>query len=409
MNTETCELAQGGETPGSRLQPGERYSRIVNRLAVYISLLVFFGVLTELLSLAALSLFFSHQNQAEDIYLSHSYYQDKPWAFEYWKEFLSAWQTQYKPYVVWRRAPFAGKYVNVDKNGIRRTINPSCTAGAPRIWMFGASVLWGTGARDEDTIPSMLAQEYTSALGPVCVTNFGETGWVNTQEVIQLELALKRTSELPDLVIFYDGFGDAFMQYQSDQVDSHQNLERMRSLVENNRRKRNSFLYFTETNTYRLIDAINDKITQSRPGKTAAVRPRDLDRRADMASENYLQNMKLVDALSKSYGFQYESFWAPHIALGHKPLTPPEREIRKTMENKLPGIVEMCQRTSQLICSTGNPHCVNLNDVFDQTPGDLYLDMAHTSPVGNRLVAQRMLEELRKSGIVPVPEHGRRR
>ena len=202
---------QSEEDHPPRLIRSERLSRAMAGLSVSISLFVLLVLASELLSMAGLyfmnwSLTRFYQGQ----YLHLKFYQDKPWAKQYSKEATEAESYEYEPYVAWRKRTFVGQYVNIDANGIRRTVNPDCTPSARQIWMFGGSTLWGNGARDEDTIASILAEKYSKSTGPVCVTNFGEGGWVNTQELIQLELALKRTPKAPDFVIFYDGYADAF-------------------------------------------------------------------------------------------------------------------------------------------------------------------------------------------------------
>ena len=67
----------------------------------------------------------------------------------------------------------------------------------------------------------LLAEQNDKAGRSVCVRNYGETGWVSTQELIKLMLELKRTGRKPDLVIFYDGANDVYLPYQYGRVDVH--------------------------------------------------------------------------------------------------------------------------------------------------------------------------------------------
>src|SRR5208337_2872249 len=77
----------------------------------------------------------------------------EPWATQYAQEFPQAERVQYKPYVVWRRAPFTGKTINIDSDGLRKTYYTACDQDAYTIWMFGDSGLWGAGLPDWETIP----------------------------------------------------------------------------------------------------------------------------------------------------------------------------------------------------------------------------------------------------------------
>jgi len=116
-------------------------------------------------------------------------FQGEPWAKEYAAEFRASTQMEWRPYVLWRRRPFSGRLINVDESGLRRTWNPAGSeVGAARIFAFGGSTLWGNGARDEHTIPSYVSRLLNDAGRPVRVTNFGELGFVSSQNLVSLML-----------------------------------------------------------------------------------------------------------------------------------------------------------------------------------------------------------------------------
>ena len=74
--------------------------------------------------------------------------------------------------------------------------------------MFGGSTTFGDGARDDYTVSSWLQKILDDT--PYCteVTNFGQEGYVSSQELLLLleQLRIKNT---PDLVVFYDGINDS--------------------------------------------------------------------------------------------------------------------------------------------------------------------------------------------------------
>jgi hypothetical protein len=372
-------------------------------LSISASLLVFLGIATEVISIAILSFFPQGREPAG---LDHSYYKDKPWAAEYFKEVQLTYRNQYRPYVVWRRAPFKGKYINVDENGMRRTVNPDCSPAARQIWMFGGSSLWGMGSPDDQTIPSVLSREYARSSGPVCVTNFGEAAWVSTQNVIQLEIALKHASRPPDFVLFYDGPADIAEVDQYGNADVHISFERTRQLLEAGQNRRSQLAYLKETGTYRLIATVMEKVaamkTRSAPTRHPA---RNLDSLAKITVENYRANMKVLESLSAEYGFQYISFWSPWILIGNKPLCSPERSILDSITKATPYLPELSRKTYDMMFSVPDPHIINLSDTFDLTTSDTYLDRGHVTPDGNRLVALRILDVLKKSDREPALIH----
>src|SRR5689334_1704994 len=42
------------------------------------------------------------------------YYRSKSWAPQYWREFAASRTNEYKPHVLWRRAPARGETINID-------------------------------------------------------------------------------------------------------------------------------------------------------------------------------------------------------------------------------------------------------------------------------------------------------
>ncbi|HTW32762.1 MAG TPA: SGNH/GDSL hydrolase family protein, partial [Candidatus Sulfotelmatobacter sp.] len=176
---------------------------------------------------------------------------------EYWKEFEQSNKVMYHQYVLWRRAPYQGDMISINPEGVRRTLHTQCDEKTLTIWMYGDSVMWGGGAPDAETIPSLIALDYEKAGKPVCIVNYGEKGWSNTQEMVALIEQLKHASRKPDIVLFYDGGTEAFAAYQSGQADVHSNYGMFKDFLDNwGAKQRASFDYLRETNTYRLLAKI---------------------------------------------------------------------------------------------------------------------------------------------------------
>jgi len=162
-------------------------------------------------------------------------YPGASWAPELFDE-MEAVDVVWSPYCYWRSTPLDLRYFHVDANGLRRT----WSGGAPRVsgvnprrhrvLMFGGSTMFGIDARDDYTIPSLFAKDLQHAdLDNVEVINYGQVGYVSTQEVISFLLAL-RDDPRPDLVVFYDGFNDAGAAYEQQQAgitvdEKHRALE----------------------------------------------------------------------------------------------------------------------------------------------------------------------------------------
>jgi hypothetical protein len=62
--------------------------------------------------------------------------------------------------VGWKTREYHGEFINIGKNGVRKTFNPSpkINGESNSIYVFGGSSIWGEGARDDHTITSCLAK-----------------------------------------------------------------------------------------------------------------------------------------------------------------------------------------------------------------------------------------------------------
>ncbi len=165
-----------------------------------------------------------------------SYYSSQEWAPVYWREFRVSRRQAYRPYVLWRRHAFSGKTINVDADGVRLTPGAVCGSSSFKVFVLGGSTVWGTGSADWNTLPAHLQTELQGVSArPVCVVNFGESAYVSTQSVLQLLLQLQ-AGNVPDLVISYEGYNDAFSAYQSGRAGVHENLAQLAASFEGTKR-----------------------------------------------------------------------------------------------------------------------------------------------------------------------------
>lgn len=177
----------------------------------------------------------------------------------------------WKPYVYWQRP-----------GGVR----PTTDAFGLDVWMFGGSAVWGSGVEWSETIPSYLATKgYT-------VTNYGEVGYVSTQELILLILELR--SATPNIVIFYDGYNDVFSGYQQGVAGLPMN--------EFNRVKE-----FNITKKG-LVNFIQAKLHDE---------PRH-ELRSDLDIWKFRDgNIRIAKAIGEQFGFKVYDFWQPERKFGY--------------------------------------------------------------------------------------------
>jgi hypothetical protein len=164
---------------------------------------------------------------------SRAAFRGAEWAREFVDELSLSVRTVWQPYVHWRSAPLEGKYINVAEDGLRRTLQaevPRSSASDSKrlIWLFGGSVAWGWTARDEHTIASELARELAAAGHAVEVVNYGQVGYVSTQEVLTLQGELRRGGR-PDVAIFLHGYNDLMAALQEGVAGLPQNESNRRA------------------------------------------------------------------------------------------------------------------------------------------------------------------------------------
>lgn len=313
-------------------------------------------------------------------------YRGQDWAAGYWREEARTVQTtrsDWHPYVYFRRSPFHGDYINVDQKGVRATWNetPAPSPTQIKITVLGGSALWGTGARDDFTIPSALSKKLAANNIDTFVTNLGEGGYVSTQELLTLLLEL-RQGNVPDVVIFYDGANDIFSAFQQGVAGIPQN--------EYNRA--------AEFNQINWRGAVLEKLSLYRAfaGLIARTRPPRTDQ-ANVALANdvldvYAANLRIVESLAKTYGFTVAYFWQPTI-YNKKNLSVWE----KGQINRY-GEAQFFQQSDQLLkqrnLSDVYPNFHELTNIFGDDPNTVFIDLFHISEAGNDRVAEQIMQTL---------------
>jgi hypothetical protein len=317
---------------------------------------------------------------------------------EYWMQLQAADKVVYHPYVLWRRAPFHASMINIDENGIRATTHSDCTDQNFTIWMFGDSTMWGAGSTDDQTIASYLAADYEQAGHKVCIVNFGEKAWANTQELIELIEQLKHARQKPNAVIFYDGGTEAFTAYQTHEADMPSNYRGFKTYLDGwNAEQQPGFSYLRKSNTHRLLNGLAAKMPFQHKTKHPEMSDAEVEALSFAVLQNYEQNMATVRLLAQQYSFRPIFAWYPTLAVGHKQLTPFEQEALAEVEEQFPGMPRVYRAAYRRCQQIHDSDLYYLGDVFDDQKGWIFLGISHVKPEGNRIVADRLF------GIVQHP------
>ncbi len=326
--------------------------------------------------------------------INYSYYSSQEWGDSYWRDLNLAIRTKhYRPWLQWDYGPLKESTINVDERGIRLTPESECQADSYKIFTFGGSTMWGIGAPDWGTIPAYLQSEFQKmSARPICVVNFGEIAYVSTQNVIQLLLQLQ-SGNVPDLVIFYDGIADVIASFESGVPGEHIEIDEATARFDVECPLVNQPRLFGLSNLYRLLQSWVGRRQPER--RNYLTRGGDTESVAKSTAGTYLANYELMGALSREHDFDYLFFWQPISSYGSKPLTSEEQPVASQLSDEFVELTEAVysevQRSTDL-----HDKLYFIADVFDDVPGEIWIDMFHVNPDGNRLVANAMLEAIRQ-------------
>lgn len=332
-------------------------------------------------------------------------YPAEPWVKEFFDETRRSSRVRWEPYAYWRRTPFAGRYINIDERGLRRTWNPPATgsgARRPRIFVFGASEVWGSGVRDDHTLPSELSRSLNDAGVAAEVVNFGETGHVSTQSVVTLLRELQR-GNVPDVVVYFGGGSDGLSAFATGAAGI--------PLGESRRRREFNILRHARRlvpEALRLIAArsamvrlLGVQLDAPRSRKEPEVAP---DRLAEMTLHALDANIAAIDGLARTYGFRTSYFWQP--CLLSKPHQTPYEAQQAAAAAGLPYLSELYARARREWQGRDPREFTYLGDLFLETREPRFIDYTHVGETGNREIGAaigRQLIECERLALREVP------
>jgi lysophospholipase L1-like esterase len=307
------------------------------------------------------------------------------------------------PYVYWRRPVHDVPTIHVDEQGIRRTVQPFGESAKTQVFLFGGSTMWGTGVRDENTVASQLARRLAE-LGyrDFHITNFGESAYVITQELLALMLELRR-GHVPQIAIFYDGINEVassvINQKAGDTQHEHEigflrhatplDMEKLPIVA----------VILAKSALIKAVEGIAAKLgfrhreVAAQADKAVPADPAAL---AEATVATYWGAVDLIRALADRYGFEAYFYWQPSV-FAKAPASPREQEMMKnaTGDDFWKQYPEVWGRTLAAIRKSPHPRgFIDISTVLDGHPENLYWDIFHLTEKGNHQIALRLAEDL---------------
>jgi len=329
-------------------------------------------------------------------------YGGESWPVEHVRE-LEALAPRWEPYAYFRQRPFAGRTITIDELGRRAVWRPPPAEPAGRapvkILLLGGSSLWGYGARDDHTIPSILARLMHERGVSVEIRNLSEIGYVNTQELVAMVRELQ-SGYRPDVVLFYDGVNDATSALLAGKPTLTTNeINRVRefNLLQSPVRLIAALVgrLVADSALQRLARSIGRRILgpPSDPHPVPAADPAALARGV---VDGYRANVAIVDALAARYGFRPLFVWQPVVFSKARP-APFEREEAAKYAWAEPIFAEVSRAIEAADGLRARPDFVDLADVFRDVDDLIFIDYCHTTEAGNARIAGAIFEYVTRS------------
>jgi hypothetical protein len=301
----------------------------------------------------------------------------------------------WSPYVYWRRQPYGGQFINVDSAGLRVTPQPGPGSQLSRlVWFFGGSTMWGTFQRDSATIPAVAASRWAErGARDLDVVNRGEYGYVFTQEVLALELALRR-GERPAVVVFLDGINDVASAWMNDRAGLPQNesnrvaefrVGRLLSAEVQGTRDEPRALMTTAVLVLGRL-AFVQRVLQSSPRRPAS-RPLADSTGAEVARA-YAGAAEWVEALAARYGFVPFYVWQPQPLTTRKPVSAFERAATDQSDPMRTFAMAADTAVARAMARVAGPRFISLTGMFDDDSASVFLDfIGHTTEAAAARIA----------------------
>jgi lysophospholipase L1-like esterase len=322
------------------------------------------------------------------------------WPIEHFREIASL-EERWQPYVYFRPKPFQGKTIAIGPDGLRTTWQPdsSTAAGAAKkpvkVLMLGGSSLWGFGARDNQTIPSLLARELHGRGLDVEIRNLAGLGYVTTQELIGLIGELQKGYR-PDFVIFYDGVNDttsALLEGEAGLTTNELNRRREFNLLQSPPRLAATLAekLLVDSSSYRLARAVRSRLgpTAALPGARSG--DESIQSLARSVALRYAANVNIVETLARGYGFRPLFFWQPTI-FNKNELTAVERDEAQKYAWIEPAFRVVYAQINELRELKADPAFHDLSAIFADEKNLAFVDYCHTTEIANARIAEKMAE-----------------
>jgi len=371
---------------------------------IIINLVIFFSILGFVLLIPPLSYFLYNSSQklflSDDINLEDKRftlpnYREYKWAKEYFVEENNL-MTSYQDYTIWKFDDYEGRYINII-NGKRKTINLENANKDTFISFFGGSTIFGTGADDSNTIPSLFAKKsnyYTN--------NYGNLNYVSRQSYEKLFNLYNTESNINNLIIFYDGINDV-TNFCRSELGNDLNKTVLEKLIQDEMdlKTRPEEKYSFKQTFFQIshfIKSLNRRYQNlnydiNNESQSLYYDCHENETKAINVAKNLVNLWKKADLLASAHDDTFVAILQPVIFLGNSKsdhlnlATNDLIELRKQFLAVYPLILKYVKDE--------NINFYNFTNVFNEYDDThIYIDYCHVSPNGNYIVVDELIDKI---------------
>lgn len=315
-------------------------------------------------------------------------YKNISWAKKHFYERKQLTSTYYS-YIVWKRDPFEGETIIVDENGFRKTTNSSEISNE-QFWFFGGSTLWGYGANDENTIPSLFAKK-----SGVYSMNFAQPSYTTRQSINMLLSHYGSGNKLNNstrTIISFEGANDVAIKCRygvslnaaTQEPIVRRTLKQYRNVETNSLSPR----YILEP-AIKLVEKTKLKFSKKKENEYDCF---GNESKADAVADSIVSEWKHFDAIAKRNGDKFIAILQPVLFHGNpqrKHLLKDKVVTEKQLENQFrtvyPKIIEKAKNSNFIF--------YDFTSLYD-TEEYIYIDWCHMSPNGNKIIVDEIIKSL---------------
>ncbi len=325
---------------------------------------------------------------------------------ENYNEIQEEWyslRTNYQPFSGWQRDSFAGEFIHINNNGIRKTVTSNKEGSVVRF--FGGSTMWGARVEDKHTIPSWFA---LCSSKKYQVVNHGETGFNSRQNLARLiNILVKKDST--DLVVFYDGVNDTnFLCNAAISIPGHmRELQFKNTLMTQNSTqsyfKANNTIYSHGTELIYKIFLENTKILVDKVIRKYTTKQNDLNyvchfdrQRAELVANHLLRCWELAHDLTLARGINFIAILQPNTFVDLAKDDYIENQLGELAEENFKMVYNLLR---EKIKERNYSWIYDFSHVLDGSESPIYYDFCHLNEEGNKIIADNICSIIDKINL----------